>query len=175
MQKQIKILLTILMALVLAISCSKNETTDPTSTITGTDNANFSKLKKNWINDYGTGYELYNITENSLESAGSYNNSPETVGYQISIEEISWNSDNTSGIIYGKYIIDNNNNNKNLGKWYAVYFEGLTDNAVSICGASKALGDGTYDISAESLEEAKTKFTKNNGYFDWPSDCTVKQ
>lgn len=174
MQKQIKILLTILMALVLSVSCSKNNPNDPTSTIAGTDNANFSKLKKNWISDYGAGYELYNITENSLESAGSYNNLPETVGYKISIEEISWNSDNTSGIIYGKYTIDNNNNNKNLGKYYAVSFKNLTDTSISICGASKQLEDGSYDSSAETLQEAKTKFTEDNGYFAYYSDCTVR-
>ena len=174
MQKQIKILLTLLMALALAVSCAKNNVTNPTKVIPGTDNANFSKLKNSWINDYGIGYELYNITEDSVESAGSYNNSPESVGYKISIEEITWNSDNASGIIYGKYIVDNNNNN-NLGKWYAIYFEGLTDSTVSICGASKQLENGTYDASAESLEDAKTKFTKNNGYFDWPSICTAVQ
>ncbi|OEJ16038.1 hypothetical protein BFL38_11315 [Brachyspira hampsonii] len=168
MQKQIKVLLTLLMALFLAVSCSKDNVTNPIKT-------KEQMLQQKWINDYGTGYELYNITENSLESAGSYNNSPETVGYQISIEEISWNSDNTSGIIYGKYTIDNNNNNKNLGKWYAVSFKNLTDTSISICGASKKLEDGSYDSSAETLQEAKTKFTEANGYFGYYSACTVKQ
>ena len=173
MQKQIKILLTLLTALILAVSCAKNNVTNPTKVIPGTDNANFSKLKNSWINDYGIGYELYNITEDSVESAGSYNNSPESVGYKISIEEITWNSDNASGIIYGKYTV--NNNNHYVGKYYAISFKGLTDTTVSIGGAGKELADGSFDSSAESLEEAKTKFTEVNGYFNYYSDCTVKQ
>ena len=172
MQKQIKILLTLLTTLILAVACSS-----PNNPITGTDNANFSKLKKNWINDYGTGYELYNITENSVESAGSYNGSPESVSYKISIEEIAWNSDNTSGIIYGKYTV-NNNNKDYVGKYYAISFKGLTDSSVSICAASKNIGtteNPIYDSSAETLDEAKTKFTEADGYFGYYSACTVKQ
>lgn len=169
MQKQIKFLLTFLTTLILAAACSS-----PNDPITDTDNANFSKLKKNWINDYGKGYELYNITENSVESAGSYNGLPESVSYKISIEEIAWNSDNASGIIYGKYTVNNNNTNY-VGKYYAISFKGLTDSAVSICGASKQLADSSYDSSAETLEEAKTKFTEANSYFDYYSACTVKQ
>ena len=176
MQKQIKILLTLLTALILTVSCSS-----PNNPITGTDNANFSKLKKSWVNDYGTGYQLFNITENSVENAGSYNGAPESVGYKISIEEIAWNSDNASGIIYGKYTV-NNNNTDYVGKYYAISFKGLTDSSVSISAAANATGEtdpetgwAIYDSAAESLEEAKTKFTEANNSFSYYSDFTVKQ
>ena len=163
MQKQIKIFSTLLTVLVLAAACSS-----PNNPITGTDNANFSKLKKSWIDSYKS---VYSITENSFESTW-LNGSTYEVSYKISIEKIAWNSDNASGIIYGKYTVNNNNPNY-VGKYYAVSFKGLTDSAVSICGASKQLADGSYDSSAETLDEAKTKFTETNGYFGYYSDCTA--
>lgn len=162
MQKQIKIFSTLLTVLVLAAACSS-----PNNPITGTDNANFSKLKKSWIDNYKS---VYSITENSFESTW-LNGSTYEVSYKISIEKIAWNSDNASGIIYGKYTV--NNNNPYVGKYYAISFKGLTDSAVSICGASKQLADGSYDSSAETLDEAKTKFTETNGYFGYYSDCTA--
>lgn len=159
MQKQIKIFSTLLTVLVLAVSCANTNPNDPTKE---------TKLQRKWQDNNTTyGISQYHITDNKFDSL--YNNS---VSYSISIEEIVWNSDNTSGIIYGKYTVNNNNPNY-VGKYYAVSFKGLADSAVSICGASKQLADGSYDSSAESLEEAKTKFTKDNGYFDIYSDCTA--
>ena len=54
MQKQIKILLTLLTALILAVSCAENNPNNPTNTIPGTDNPNFSKLKKRGMGDGNT-------------------------------------------------------------------------------------------------------------------------
>lgn len=161
MQKQIKIFSTLLTVLVLAVSCANTNPNDPTKT-------KEELLKQKWQgNDTTYGISQYHITDNKFDSL--YNNS---VNYSITIEKIAWNADNTSGIIYGKYTVNNNNPNY-VGKYYAVSFKGLADSAVSICGASKQLADGSYDSSAESLEEAKTKFTKDNGYFGYYSDCTA--
>ena len=167
MQKQIKILLTLLTVSILAVSCAANNPNNPI----GSDNANFSKLKKNWIDSYKS---VYSITENEFKNLYLDNNTlTYKVSYSTSILEITWNPDNTSGIIYGQYTINNNNQNDN-GKYYAISFQGLTDNSVSISGAGKFV-NGSYDSSAETLEEAKTKFTVENGYFSFYSDCTVSK
>ena len=159
MQKQIKFFSTLLTALVLAVACSS-----PNNPITGTDNANFSKLKKSWIDSYKS---VYSITENSFESTW-LNGSTYEVSYKISIEEIVWNSDNTSGIIYGKYTA-NTYTPELVGKYYAVSFKSLTSESVSISGAYKVNGVSATD----TLAEAKTTFTEANGYFAQYSDCTA--
>ncbi len=162
MQKQIKIFSTLLTVLVLAVACSSPN--NPTKT-------KEELLKQKWQdNDTTYGISQYLITDNKFDSL--YNNS---VSYSITIEKIAWNSDNASGIIYGKYTVNNNNPNY-VGKYYAISFKGLADSKVSISGASKNIGTTEkpiYDSSAESLEEAKTKFTEVNGYFDFYSDCTA--
>ena len=164
MQKQIKILSTLLTVLILAVSCANTNPNDPTKT-------KEELLKQKWQdNDTTYGISQYHITDNKFDSL--YNNS---VSYSITIEKIAWNTDNTSGIIYGKYTVNNNNPNY-VGKYYAISFKGLADSKVSISGASKNIGTTekpTYDSSAESLEEAKTKFTEANGYFGYYSDCTA--
>lgn len=164
MQKQIKILSTLLTVLILAVSCANTNPNDPTKT-------KEELLKQKWQdNDTTYGISQYHITDNKFDSL--YNNS---VSYSITIEKIAWNTDNTSGIIYGKYTVNNNNPNY-VGKYYAISFKGLADSKVSISGASKNIGTTekpTYDSSAESLEEAKTKFTEANGYFSYYSECTA--
>lgn len=161
MQKQIKIFSTLLTVLVLAVSCANTNPNDPTKT-------KEEMLQQKWQDNNTTyGISQYHITDNKFDSL--YDNS---VNYSITIEKIAWNADNTSGIIYGKYTVNNNNPNY-VGKYYAISFKGLTDSAVSICGASKQLADGSYDSSAETLDEAKTKFTEANGYFSYYSECTA--
>lgn len=154
MQKQIKIFSTLLTVLVLAVACSSPN--NPTKT-------KEELLKQKWQdNDTTYGISQYLITDNKFDSL--YNNS---VSYSITIEEIAWNADNTSGIIYGKYTA-NTSSPEVVNKWYAVSFKDLTETTIRICGASK-----NNDFSAESLEEAKTKFTETNGYFGYYSDCTA--
>lgn len=164
MQKQIKIFSTLLTVLVLAVSCANTNPNDPTKE---------TNLQQKW--EYSTyAGSGYNITAQKVDSYYT-DNGNENISYSISIEKIAWNTDNTSGIIYGKYTVNNNNPNY-VGKYYAISFKGLADSKVSISGASKNIGTTekpTYDFSAESLEEAKTKFTEANGYFGSYSDCTA--
>lgn len=156
MQKQIKIFSTLLTVLVLAVSCANTNPNDPTKT-------KEELLKQKWQdNDTTYGISQYHITDNKFDSL--YNNS---VSYSITIEKIAWNTDNTSGIIYGKYTA-NTSSPEVVNKWYAVSFKDLTETTIRICGASK-----NNDFSAESLEEAKTKFTEANDYFGYYSDCTA--
>ena len=174
MQKQIKILLTILMALVLAVSCAKNNPNNPTEDPNippdneWVNNPNFTKLQKTWQDkDYNT--SKYVITDNKFDSL--YNDS---VSYSFDIKYINWSSD-TAGIIYGQYTA-NSYSQEVVGKWYAVSFNGLTDSQVSIGGASKNIGtteNPIYDFSAENLKEAISKFTEANGYFGSYSTCTA--
>ena len=167
MQKQIKILLTILMALALAVSCAENNPNNPTEDLNTppdnewVNNANFTKLQKTWQdNDYST--SKYVITDNKFDSL--YNDS---VSYSFDIKYIKWSSD-TAGIIYGQYTA--NGDTSVIGKWYAVSFKELTESTIKIGGASKG-----SDYSAENLKEAISKFTEADGYFGYYSTCTAVQ
>ena len=153
MQKQIKILLTILMALALAVSCAENNPNDP-----NTPKTKEEMLQQKWQYDnYNGGYDIK--ADRVDDWAGT------AVNYSVAIKKIVWNSDNKSGIIYGQYTTAPSYNPNVVNKYYAIAFQNLTETTIEIAGASKDLGNGTYDSSAESLEEAKTKFTEANGYF----------
>lgn len=157
MQKQIKIFSTLLTVLVLAVSCANTNPNDPTKT-------KEELLKQKWQdNDTTYGISQYHITDNKFDSL--YNNS---VSYSITIEKIAWNTDNTSGIIYGKYTA-NTYTPELVGKYYAVSFKSLTSESVYISGAYKVNGVSATD----TLAEAKTTFTEANGYFAQYSDCTA--
>ena len=158
MQKQIKILLTLLTVLILAISCASPN--DPTNT-NWKDNTNHDLLKKSWYDTASTD-STYNYDGTTFSSSWQG-----TVSYSFTVEEIVWGSDNTSGIIYGKYTA-NTTYPELVGKYYAVSFKDLTSESVSIASAYKA--DGVS--STDTLEEAKTTFTEANGYFIY-SDCKV--
>lgn len=161
MQKQIKILLTLLTALILAVSCAKNNPNDPTNTA-WKDNPNHNLLKKSWY-DTASKDSTYNYDGTTFSSSWKG-----TVSYSFTVEEIVWGSDNTSGIIYGKYTA-NTYSPQLVGKYYAVSFKSLTAESVSIAGAYKQDGVSATD----TLEEAKTTFTEANGYFSQYSDCKV--
>lgn len=159
MQKQIKIFSTLLTVLVLAVSCANTNPNDPTKT-------KEEMLQQKWQYDNFEGG--YDIKADRVDDwAGT------AVNYSVAIKEIFWNKDNTSGIIYGQYTTAPSYNPSVANKYYAISFKGLTDSAVSICGASKQLADSSYDSSAETLDEAKTKFTEANGYFSYYSECTA--
>ncbi|ASJ22716.1 hypothetical protein BHAMNSH16_14115 [Brachyspira hampsonii] len=155
MQKQIKILLTLLIALFLSVSCSKDNVTNPIKT-------KEQMLQQKWQdNDTTYGTSQYVITTSKFDSL--YNNS---TSYSFDIKHIKWTSD-TAGIIYGQYTA-NTYSPEVVGKWYAVSFKDLTETTIKICGASKG-----SDFSAENFIEAISKFTEANGYFGTFSDCTA--
>lgn len=160
MQKQIKIFSTLLTVLVLAVSCANTNPNDPTKE---------TNLQQKW--EYSTyAGSGYNITAQKVDSYYT-DNGNENISYSISIEEIAWNADNTSGIIYGKYTTAPSYNTGVANKYYAIAFKDLTSDTVSISGAYK--GDG---ISAtDTLAEAKTTFTEADGYFVFGdgSKCTA--
>lgn len=127
------------------ISCDKNPYNDN------------SRLLGTWISTYN---ETYIYDGKTFTSAYDGKNS-----YVITVERIIYSSD-TAGIIYGKYTENSTYGDAVVGKYYAVSFKDLTYSSVSISGAYK---DGK--MAADSLVEAITEFTINNGYYSLYSSC----
>lgn len=124
------------------ISCNKNPYNDN------------SRLLGTWENKQQTYTETY-IYDGINFDAGSY---------KMKVKSIIWSSD-ASGIIYGKYT-ENTYSPSVVGKYYAVSFKDLTDTSISISGAFKG-----GKMAADSLVEAITEFTINNGYYSFYSSC----
>ena len=114
----------------------------------------YNRLLGTWENPTYKG-ETYIYDGITFTSSGSY---------KMKVKSISWSSD-ASGIIYGRYT-ENTYDSSVVGKYYAVSFKDLTDTSISICGAYK---DGK--MSADTLVEAITEFTINNGYYSLYSSC----
>ncbi len=125
------------------ISCNKNPYNDN------------SRLLGTWENPKYSG-ETYIYDGITFTSSGSY---------KMKVKSIIWSSD-ASGIIYGRYT-ENTYNPSVVGKYYAVSFKDLTYSSVSISGAYKEKGK----IATDSLVEAITEFTINNGYYGTYSSC----
>lgn len=124
------------------ISCNKNPYN------------NNSRLLGTWENKQPNFTETY-IYDGITFDAGSY---------KMKVKSIIWSSD-ASGIIYGKYT-ENTYSPSVVGKYYAVSFKDLTDTSISISGAFKG-----GKMAADSLVEAITEFTINNGYYSLYSIC----
>lgn len=124
------------------ISCNRNPYNDN------------SRLLGTWENPTYKG-ETYIYDGITFTSSGSY---------KMKVKSIIWSSD-ASGIIYGRYT-ENTYNPSVVGKYYAVSFKDLTDTSISISGAYK---DGK--MAADTLVEAITEFTINNGYYSTYSSC----
>lgn len=125
------------------ISCNKNPYNDN------------SRLLGTWENKQPNFTETYIYDVITFTSSGSY---------KMKVKSIIWSSD-ASGIIYGKYT-ENTYSPSVVGKYYAVSFKDLTDTSILISGAYK---DGK--MSADTLVEAITEFTINNGYYSFYSSC----
>lgn len=112
--------------------------------------------------------ESYTITNTTFESKGSYK------GNNLVVQKL----DSTSGYIYIKYTVayldkgggkyEYSGKAPDVGKWYAIFYKDLGAEKISISGAGK-VGGAT---SCETLDEAVTEFTVDNGYFDWNSSLT---
>lgn len=115
----------------------------------------YNRLLGTWENKQPTYTETYIYDGITFTSSGSY---------KMKVKSIIWSSD-ASGIIYGKYT-ENTYSPSVVGKYYAVSFKDLTDTSILISGAYK---DGK--MSADTLIEAITEFTINNGYYSLYSSC----
>ena len=112
----------------------------------------------------GTKYGTYIITNTTFENAGSYK------GNNLVVQKL----DSTSGYIYIKYTVAMNADYSysetapDVGKWYAISYKDLGAEKISISGAYKEGGA----TSCETLDEAVTEFTVDNGYFAYYSPLT---
>ncbi|MDD6929962.1 MAG: hypothetical protein PUI78_03905 [Treponema sp.] len=127
-----------------------------------------SPLIGKWQDSYGSIYEISQTKfSNYGESYESY------AGNNLVISKTSENS----GYIYIQYTraADENWNYTtdkekapDIGNWYAISYKELKENSIQLSGACKSEGK----TSTETLEEAITEFTIDNGYFETYSDCT---
>lgn len=146
------VLTALLMSALVAVSFTSCKSDDDDASIYGT-----------WVNKTDTYTETYKITE-TMFSNGYYE------GNNLTVIE----SSDSAGYIYIKYTKAMNadysysENAPDVGKWYAISYKNLTDDTVSISGAYKSGGA----TSTETLDEAVSEFTIENGYFGKYSDCT---
>ena len=117
------------------------------------------EISQNEFSNYGYGYDSYagnnlviSITSNDFSS-----------GY-IYIQYTKAYCAEHSNLEEYKYTYDNDS--PDVGKWYAISIKELTNSSIKLSGA---YGEKT---STETLEEAITEFTIENGYFANYSDCT---
>lgn len=144
-----------------------------------TEYVNYS-LTGTWVNSYSGGTSVYKITSSTFDNSGtsSYNGTTSTYdSYAGNNLVVSYtNDEETSGYIYIKYTRAMNPDYSysetapDVGKWYAIAFKDLTASSLNLSGAYNASGK----TSTETLEEAISTFTIDNGYFDYYSEC-VKQ
>lgn len=112
----------------------------------------------------GTKYGTYIIKNTTFENAGSYK------GNNLVVQKL----DSTSGYIYIKYTVamkadySYSETAPDVGKWYAISYKDLGAEKISLSGAYKK--DGA--TSCETLDEAVTEFTVDNGYFAYYSPLT---
>lgn len=122
------------------------------------------KLIGEWKETYGT----YKITQTTFTNL--YNDSETYSGDNLVVGRLP----SDSGYIYIKYTRAMNADYSysetapDVGKWYAIAYKSLTDSSVSLSGAYKSDGK----TSTDTLEEAISEFTIDNGYFSYYSDCT---
>ena len=157
MQKYFILLLSFIIFL---SSCTSpnypNDNNDETSIPEWQKNTNHSILKNNWKSK----------TDDTLiykyDGENFSHISKDTTVYKIKVEEIVWNNDNTSGVIYGKII--ENSDSSLIDKYYSIAFMGLKTDSVQF-SLDAAL--------ASTLEEAKNNFSLE--YFKDYIECVESE
>ncbi len=134
---------------------------------------NLPSLVGTWANSTSYGTSRYIITATTFDStwtptSGTSSNS--YAGDSLYLVPSSL----TSGTMFIKYTRSMNSDYTysetapDVGKWYAISYKDLTDTSVSISGAYKLNGA----TSKDTLQEAISEFTIENGYFAIYSECT---
>ena len=129
-----------------------------------------SPLIGKWKDSFGSIYEI---------SQTEFSNYSETYDSYAGNNLVISKSTDNSGYIYIQYTkayceqhsnleYTYDNDAPDIGKWYAISFKELTNSSIQISGAYKY----NAKTSTETLEEAITEFTIENGYFAYYSDCT---
>ena len=149
-------------------SCKTDDNNDDSLTSGIEELSTDSPLIGKWKDSYSS---IYEISQNEFSNYGdtylSY------AGNNLVISKTSENS----GYIYIQFTraADENRNYTtdkekapDIGNWYAISYKDLEENSIQLSGAYKYEGK----TSTETLEEAITEFTIDNGYFGIYSDCT---
>lgn len=160
------VLTALLMSALVAVSFTSCKSDDDDDLPSGVEYlSSDSLLIGTWKSSYG---EIYDISTTELKNGGSWGNG--YAGNNLTVIE----SSDSAGYIYIKYTKAMNADYSysetapDVGKWYAISYKNLTDDTVSISGAYKSGGA----TSTETLDEAVSEFTIENGYFGTYSDCT---
>ena len=118
-----------------------------------------------WKSEYD---EIFEITSDTLKNGGSWGDC--YAGNNLLIREITQDS----GYLYIKYTRAMNPDSSysedaaDVGKWYALSYKNLKPDTVDLAGAYGKVS------ATNTIEEAITEFTIENGYFASYSTC-VKQ
>lgn len=165
LKKSSLLALLMLLAMFFAVSC------DVAQEENNTDNSEtsvFVNVPDNLIGTWefdGQYPETYTITKDSF-----------TNGYYAGNNAKVYKTSENSGYIYIQYTKAANadwtysETAPDVGKWYAVSYKDLTDSTLKLSGAYKADGKS----ATSTIEEAKSEFTIENGYFDFYSELTKK-
>lgn len=160
-----------MLAMLLAVSCDMAQEDEPpqeevqTSVYVDVP----EKLIGTWESVTATYTESYTITKDTFSSKGFYEGNNAKV----------FKTSETSGYIYMQYTKAGYQANSDwiysesapdVGKWYAVSYKDLTDSSVKLSAAYKAGGK----TSTTTIDEAKTEFTIENGYFGLYSELPKK-
>ncbi len=135
-------------------SCSTNNDDDDDASINGS-----------WVSTF---YEKYEVTNQRYDNFYSTDNGATfTISYSTDSVQIV-PTDETSGYVFGKfYDATKLGYGAEVGEWYAIHYKNLKKNSVSISQAYKAGGKA----SCGTLEEAKSEYSVENGYFTGYSEC----
>ena len=122
-------------------------------------------IKGTWISTFDEKYEIKGSTYNNYYTA----NDEFVLYFSTDSVEIVEATDET-GFVFGKFNdADHIGFGATVGQWYCFYYSDLKEDSVKIYQPFKPTGKAACD----SLEEAKTEYTIDNGYFDLsnPSVC----
>ena len=112
------------------------------------------EISQNEFSNYGYGYDSY-AGNNLVISKTSENSGYIYIQFTRAADE-NWN-----------YTTDKEKA-PDIGNWYAISYKELKENSIQLSGACKSEGK----TSTETLKDAITEFTIDNGYFETYSDCT---
>lgn len=135
-------------------SCKEPDDTSAGNTVYGT-----------WTNEY----EKYEITTTDYDNYYFSSSSSYVLYYSSNNVTVSKTSD-TTGYIYFQFDDSKHiGNGASVGQWYVMAYKDLTESSISLLQAYSA--SPTY--YADSLENAKSNITIDNGFFSGTySECT---
>ncbi len=117
-------------------------------------------IEGNWVSTYG---EKYVITGTDYDNY--YGDSLYYSTTNLAFKDI----DSSSGYIYGQFDDEKHlGSGAKVGQWYALYYTNLTATSVKLYQPWKTGGKS----ACNTLEEAISEYTVENGYFSGSSECS---